>query len=191
LQKLRNTIFLWKLVVKKKKRRKISSRLLRRTSKKADIYNPVAYSLVQAIKAEAAAIKALRAAKSKATKWRKDHNTTLSEAQAKKKGIPPEQENKSMNRTEADCRQARRVRRMNKKFKTNGLFRIEIQQADGSVKNCVTKEAIEDGCIDETFLKYSQTNKTPPMTSPLLDDIGYLASTAKSQQILVPMHMRA
>ncbi len=61
---------------------------------------------------------------------------------------------------------------MNGKFKSTGLARIDIPQPDGSVHTCVTKEAIEDGCIDETILKYSQTNLTPPMTSPLLDDLG-------------------
>jgi hypothetical protein len=73
---------------------------------------------------------------------------------------------------------------MNKKFQTSGLSRIEIPQPDGSVKTCVTKEAIEDGCTDKTFLKYSQTKKTPPMTSPLLDNIGFLADTIQAQQIL-------
>jgi hypothetical protein len=73
---------------------------------------------------------------------------------------------------------------MNQKFKTSGLSHIDIPQADGSVHTCVTKLAIENGCIDETWLKYSQTNQTPPMTQPLQQDLGYLASTPQAQQIL-------
>jgi hypothetical protein len=97
LQILRDTIFLWKLVIKKKKRQKVSSRLLRRTSKKAGIYNPVSSSLEQAIAAETSAIKAMRSAKIHASKWRKEHNTSLANARAKKKGISPQEEKNSMN----------------------------------------------------------------------------------------------
>jgi hypothetical protein len=75
---------------------------LRRTSKKAGIYNPVASSLEQAIVAESAAIKALCVGQLNANKWRKEHNTTLADARAKKKGVDPKQERKSMNQTEAD-----------------------------------------------------------------------------------------
>jgi hypothetical protein len=134
--------------------------------------------------AEIEAIKTLPIGKLQATKWRKEHNITLADARAQKRGIPPEQEQKSMNRTEADRQQARRVRKMNGKFKSSGLTRIEIPPTDGSVITCVTKDAIKDGCINETQLKYSQTSQTPPMTAPLLQDIGYLANTPQAQQIL-------
>jgi hypothetical protein len=94
LQKLCDTIFLWKLFIKKKKNCKVSSRLLRRTSKKADIYNPVACSLKLAIQAEHDAIKGYRTSKIHANKWRKEHNTTLAKARAKKRGVDPLQEKK-------------------------------------------------------------------------------------------------
>jgi hypothetical protein len=69
LQELRDTVLLWKLVIKKKRRRKVSSRLLQRTSKKADIYNLVASSLEQAQHAKIEAIKTFRIGKLQATKW--------------------------------------------------------------------------------------------------------------------------
>jgi hypothetical protein len=87
LQQLWDIIFLWKLVIKKKKWRKVSSRLLRRTSKKSGIYNLVAASLEQAIAAEASAIKALRAGKRGGSKWCKEHNTTLDDVHYAEKRV--------------------------------------------------------------------------------------------------------
>jgi hypothetical protein len=95
LQVLHNTIFLWKLIIKKKKRWKMSFCLLHCTGKKADIYNPIAISLEQALQAKLEAIKAYHVGQTHASKCQKEHSITLAEAKAKKKGIMTENKQKS------------------------------------------------------------------------------------------------
>jgi hypothetical protein len=43
---------------------------------------------------------------------------------------------------------------------------------------------MEDACIDENIAWFSQSHDTPPMTEPLVSDLGYLADTPESQSIL-------
>jgi hypothetical protein len=47
-----------------------------------------------------------------------------------------------------------------------------------------TKDNIEDACIRENSQWFSQSRNTPFMTSPLVDDFGYLADTVAAGQVL-------
>jgi hypothetical protein len=184
LQLLRNKISVWQLVIKKKQNGKVSSRLLRRQAKKAKLLNPSSISLEQAILAKMEAINNLCQSKRKATKWRSEHNRTLESALAKANGTTEQHERRNLNRLETQRRQSWQIHRINGKFQSGGLSKIEITQPDGSVITHTSKQGIEQGCADQTAEKYSQTKDTPPMTEPLLSHLGYLAETPEAQQIL-------
>jgi hypothetical protein len=184
LQVLRDAIGVWKLVNKKKSGGKVSSRLLRRQAKKANIRSPYSLSPDQARVAESDAIINYRRGKLKAAKWRRDHNRTLEAALAKANGSTEQAERRNLNRIETQRRQSRRIRRMTGKFQEGGLSKIEILQPDGSISTYTSKHGIEKGCIDQTIEKYSQTEDTPPMTEPLLSHLGFLAETPEALQIL-------
>jgi hypothetical protein len=146
LQILRDKINVWKLVIKKKRSGKVSSRLLRHQTKKAQLHKPYSLSLGQAIEAERAAICTLRTSKPKATKWRKDHNRTLESALAKANGTTEQAKQRNLNRIKTRCRQSRRIRRMNGKFQSSGLSTIKIIQDNGSIVTHTSKQGIEKGC---------------------------------------------
>jgi hypothetical protein len=184
LQLLRDTINVWQLVIHKKKGRKVSSRLLRREIKKTKLVDPYALSSDQAIMAEQDAKSNLRQSKLLATKWRTDHNCTLESTLAKANGTTHQHKRRNLNQIETQRRQSRRIPRMNRKFQSGGLSKIEIVQDDGSITTHTSKHGIERGCANQTVEKYSQTHDTPPMTEPLLSHLGYLAETAEAQQIL-------
>jgi hypothetical protein len=161
LQLLRDTINVWQLVIKKKGSGKVSSRLLRRQTKKAKLCNPYSLSIDQAIAAEHDAKRNLRKCKAQAAKWRSEHNRTLESAMAKAKGTTEQHERRNLNRLETQRRQSRRIRRINGKFQSGGLSKIEIVRPDGSIVTHTSKKGIEQGCADQTAAKYSQ-KKTHP-----------------------------
>jgi hypothetical protein len=184
LQLLRDTINVWQLVIQKKQGRNVSSRLLRRAIKKTKLANPYALSMDQAIMAKHDAKSILRKSKLLASKWRTDHNSTLESALAKANGTTHQHEQRNLNWIETQRCQSHRIRCMNGKFQSGGLSKIEIVQDDGSIITHTSKHGIKRGCANQTVKNYSQTQDTPPMTEPLLLHIGYLAETAKAQQIL-------
>jgi hypothetical protein len=175
----------WKLIIKKKRLGKVSSRLLRRQIKNTQLIKPYSESIEQAIPAEKEAIRDLRKSKLKATKWQKIHNRTLESALAKANRTTVQAERRNLNQIKTQSRQSHQKRCMNGKFQSSGLSKIEKNfQEDGVVITHTSKQGIEIACANQNINKYSQTEDTPPMTEPLLSNIGYLAETPEAQQIL-------
>jgi hypothetical protein len=76
---------------------------------------------------------------------------------------------------EKQRRQARNIKRMNHKLKSFGTSKVLAPDAQGQRTECTSKEDIEQGCQEENSQRFSQTKDTPFMSSPLVDDFGYLA----------------
>jgi hypothetical protein len=55
---------------------------------------------------------------------------------------------------------------------------------DGVRTECTDKLSMEDACIAENTAWFSQVESTPPVTEPLVTDLGYLADTEAAQLIL-------
>jgi hypothetical protein len=73
---------------------------------------------------------------------------------------------------------------MNQKGKTFGTSRIVAPNEEGHWVECMAKEDIEAGCKGENERRLSQTGSTPFMTSPLLEDFGYLAQGSATADVL-------
>ena len=71
-----------------------------------------------------------------------------------------------------------------KKLKGGAVTKIEITRS-GETIELTTKADVEKACIDEHSIKFSQTNNTPPMQSPLCELLGDLANTTFCQNILL------
>jgi hypothetical protein len=56
--------------------------------------------------------------------------------------------------------------------------------SDGVQTECTDKFSMEEACIAENTAQFSQTEATPPMTKPLVTNLGYLADTEAAQRIL-------
>ena len=60
-----------------------------------------------------------------------------------------------------------------------------VFETDEDERHAMTsKDDIEDVCIRENSQRFSQSCNTPFMTSPLVDDFGYLADTVAAEQVL-------
>jgi hypothetical protein len=91
---------------------------------------------------------------------------------------------KSLISIEKQQRQARNVKRMNHKLQTFGTSRIIAPGDDGNWVEFTNKADIEAGCKWENSRQFSQTSSTPFMTSPLLEDFGYLSQGPATAAVL-------
>jgi hypothetical protein len=73
---------------------------------------------------------------------------------------------------------------MNHKVQTFGISRIIAPNEDGHWVECMAKDDIEAGCKWENAQRFLQTVSTPFMTSPLLEDVGYLAQGSATAEAL-------
>jgi hypothetical protein len=79
---------------------------------------------------------------------------------------------------------ARRIKATLGKLSGGSVTKIDIEHENGQVEEVTTKEGIERACMDENEAKYRQTQNTPCMQEPLLDDIGYLGTSDSCEKIL-------
>ena len=81
-------------------------------------------------------------------------------------------------------RSARRLQSILGKTFGSGLTRVSIQDENGSLQEVTDKQGIESACIESNRVKSMQTEDTPPMTSPLVDDLGFDGTSPACQDIL-------
>ena len=81
-------------------------------------------------------------------------------------------------------RSARRVCRILGKTFGSGLTRVSIQDENGTLQEVTDRKGIESACIESNRAKFTQTEDTPPMTSPLVDDLGFDGTYPAYQDIL-------
>jgi hypothetical protein len=73
---------------------------------------------------------------------------------------------------------------MRKKLGNPSTTKVFSTDDDGIRQECDTKETVEAACIRENESRFSQTEDTPAMMSPLLEELGYLADTDAAEEIL-------
>jgi hypothetical protein len=64
------------------------------------------------------------------------------------------------------------------------VIRLYTTNADGTIHELTTKKEVERACMIENEDCFSQSEDTSFMTSPLLEDFGYLANTKATDQVL-------
>ena len=174
---------LWTLVVKKKKRVRMSTRKIRRLMKKCFNKDAFDIDLATAQQRRNNAHKAFVEAKKKAPNMRKSHLQGLAEALARKNKTDPEKEKQNLRHKEKQRDQARRVRRLKKKFRS-GLVTKLFQTVDGVRTALDTKQAMELGCEQENESRFTKSHPTAFLMQPLLAALGILADGEAADAIL-------
>ncbi len=183
LQGFRDAIELWSMIVRKRKGVTVSNTRIRRYMAKTgvwDAFEPDATAAAHNLKT---AHRTYRHAKQQAISWRDEFLLSIADANASKYGTSVDQEWKKLTRVEGQKTQARNVKRMLKKLGKNSTTKL-YYTCDGVRTECTDKVSMEEACIAENTARFSQTEATPPMTEPLLSDLGYLADTEAAQRIL-------
>ncbi len=141
----RDQLEVWALLRKKKLGLKVSSRRIRRWIRKTKVVNPWQRSL-DSIEQELTMARAqYKETKKKAAELRSSHNDRLHAAMAQKWGINARQMKKNMNQIERLRKQASRVRRATKKYRTGGLSQVEVHE-NGRLQTYTSKNDIERVC---------------------------------------------
>jgi hypothetical protein len=184
LQPYRDTIELWKMIIRKRKGLKISVKRIRRFMSKTRIRDALSSDLEQAEILLKEAGKAYKEARKSAGVWRNDFLDNLAKAKAEKKRTETAKELKSLVQVEKQRRQARNIKRMRGKLGSGQVTKVYQTDEDGSTKVCDTRTTMIKAFFKENNSRFSQTESTPPMQSPLVEDLGYLAETEMAEQIL-------
>jgi hypothetical protein len=184
LQPYRDTIELWKMIRRKRKGLKISLKRIRRFMKKTRILDALTNDLEQAEILLTQACKSYKAATKSAGVWRNDFLDSLAKAKAEHKGTDTAKELKSLGQIEKQRRQARSIKRMRGKLGTGQVTKVYQTDEDGIKTVCETQATMIKAFFKENDSRFSQTELTPPMQAPLVDDLGYLAETDMAEQVL-------
>jgi hypothetical protein len=184
LQPYRDTIELWKMIRRKRKGIKISVKRIRRFMAKTGVHDALENDLEQVEIYLKVAEKDYKVAKKSAALWRNDFLDELAKAKADKKGTEPEKELKSLKQVEKQRRQARNIKRMRGKLGNGQVTKVYQTDEDGIKTVCETQETMVKAFFKENDERFSQTEPTPPMQPPLVNDLGYLAETEMADQVL-------
>ena len=115
--------------------------------------------------------------------WRDDFVQSLAQAKADKNGTSVEHELKMMRHRDWQRRTAMNIKRMRKKTGRSATNQVYVTEE--GVRRLVTdKDDMFKVCITENSSRFSQSNNTPPMTPPLVYNLGLLAETREARQVL-------
>jgi hypothetical protein len=129
-------------------------------------------TLAEAITARNAAYKEHKAVTIKdAIKMRQNFQGTLAEAIALKNNSDVETEAKKLRTQEKQRRQGRNVKRMLGKLGNGGVTKRFCTDEDGTRVQCDTQQSMELACFEENETRFSQSEKTPPMLPPTIDEL--------------------
>lgn len=184
LQSLRNAIEIWSILLKKRRRsRSTSTCKLRRLLAQSTITDAYTRTIPELEDALSKAFQDYRTARDQASVWRDEFLDTLAASRAMSKGTEKASELKQLRSIESQKRVARNIKRMQGKLQRNATLQIIVNDSDG--RHVLTDKAdMEEACIAENIARFSQSGDTPPMTEPLLSELGFLADTPAAFEIL-------
>jgi DUF438 domain-containing protein len=130
-----------------------------------------------------ACISYAEAAKS-ALAWRNDFLYELAKAKAEKNDTEIEKEWTALKQIKKQRRQARNIKRMQGKLGSGQVTKVYQTDDDGIRTVCETQATMVKAFFKENDSRFSQTEDTPPMQPPLVDDLGYLAKTNFAEHVL-------
>ena len=182
---LRSRILAWNLQISKLHGCRISSQYLQCAIVAADLpAGSFDLSLPGAILAQKANFKEYQAAKKLHVSSRVSWLRSLARARSQDDGKSEDQHITSLILIEKQRRQSRNVKRTTHKLKSFGTSRIIAPDSTGVWIEQTSKEDIEAGCTWENSRRFSQTSETYFMTSPLVEDFGYLTQGSATAALL-------
>jgi hypothetical protein len=61
---------------------------------------------------------------------------------------------------------------------------VEYTDESNIEQECTTQDQIDEACINEGYRRYAQSHDTPFLTSPLVEDFGFLGQQNKIDEVL-------
>jgi hypothetical protein len=175
--------WLWQKIVRWKQGWRVSCNLLRRTAKKCGITDALHISLAEAQRRYEACNKDYAALKKRAPELRHEFLHGLSSNETG--DVTPESQKAAQRQLshERQHHDARHLRQVLGSAQGGAISRIEVVQGD-VILEVTGQEDVECYTMEMCEAQFRLTENTPPMTAPLLGDLGFLGTTVVARQIL-------
>ena len=178
------TIELWKAIITRKLGKKFSSNKIRRLQKLTGIGKALSYTLEEANKNLDTAFKEYWSLKKNARNLRKTFISELADARALELNQDSATILRQMYTWKTQRHASISVKNALLQFNGGGVTKVVINDENGAEIEVTTKTGIEKECIKENERKFLQTANTPCMTTPLVQELGYMGSTEACKKIL-------
>ncbi len=173
LQRGRDTILLWTLVLRRSLGRHIGAKRILRLKKKLKVSNTLV-STARAQKEIELAFKAYKVLRKKDTQLSKSYREELARAKAEEGNSSVAGIIRGLAAKESQRKVSRRIKRTLGKGSNKGTTKIEIQMEDGSIREITDPEEMNGHIADENRSKFYQTRNCPLLREELLKDLGLL-----------------
>ena len=91
---------------------------------------------------------------------------------------------KQVLRSEAESKEWQGIQRATKPDRAGAISYVEVQQQDGTIKKCDTKESCESAIGEEIKPRFDRANSAPVCQGALFDLLGYEVDTDTAMDIL-------
>jgi len=185
LNLIRMKIRAWLLLINKAKKRKVSSRLLKRALKKANLPAETRQfseeTVQERLKQE---YKNYYRVKGEAIELRMTSLEGLATALADQGNTEKEKILKALREREQQRSTARKIRFLQGKLRTGSTTMVTTVDASGNRVEITDKEEMEKAILASNRLKFSQSSNTPFYLPPLKEEFGFKGLTAAAQATL-------
>jgi hypothetical protein len=180
----RKEIRMWKLVIKRSKSQRTDTRKIRRLMNIVEIPNALRMTTHEAEKALEACYKRYKTNKDNAEDLRKAFEITVNANRAIKYATSVETQEKITKHAFQSKSSFARIRKVIQKNPREAITYMEYTDEFGVEHKCVDKEAIDRACINEGYRRYAQSQDAPFLTTPLVNDFGFLNSQTNVKKVL-------
>jgi Reverse transcriptase (RNA-dependent DNA polymerase) len=185
LQKACRCIKAWSLLQKKQKGMKVSSRLLQRSLKKANISYFFRHAPIQTINEKLRqAYKDYFVIKGSHRELRNTYLENLAEALSAGSNTKRETMLKQLKEREKQRNTARKIKYLRGKMNTGSTTMVSIDNGQGGYIDITGKQEMEQAIMENNEKKYKQSHHTPFFQFPLVGDFGFKGLTMASQAVL-------
>ncbi len=175
----------WLLLIAKVKKHKVSSRLLARSLKKAQIAPEArALSLIELQRHLSDKDKDYYNIKGMAKELRASALENLAEAMAQKGDSTKEKMIKALREREAQHNSARKIRYLQGKLRSGSTTLVTTTDPEGNKVDITDQQEMEKAILDNNRQTFSQSIHTPFYQSPLKEEFGFKGLTSTAQAAL-------
>ncbi len=184
LQKYRDAIELWRMVLKRKKGLRCSLTRIRRFMRKTGLQEALKSDMMETQAKLKQAYQDYKEARKRAESWRNDYLESLVDALAAKNQVLREKQMRQLRLNERQRRLARSSKRSRGKLGKSKVTKVWYTDDQGVRHEASTKLSMEVAITQENMQRFRQTEGTPPMLRAFLDLVGSVGELPTLELIL-------
>ena len=175
---------LWKLLELKRLQVPVDVKAIRRLMRQ--VSEPLAFQLsIEDIRKKLEeAIRDWKDHKKQHQELREEYEVAVDQRRAKQLGTSIESQTKQRRNTQTTRSIFHRIKGVMKQQERVSISTVEITSEDGRTVECLSREEIEQACVDEGQRRFTQAKHTPFLQGSLLQAFGYNAKDQATEEVL-------